>query len=419
MSEVSVWREIGGSVEKVGFLRLAEEGLTFAYDPQYAGHPVSVSLPVRWEAHGPRATENFFRGLIPEGAAYRELARTLRAGEESYLPFLERLRDESIGALLFSVDDEPPYRHAAYLEAPSDLFDDLTMRPIETAVSTLGKTRLSLTGAMAKVGLYRDRISGRWFLPVGGAPSTHIVKVANSAQFPNETVNEALCLRVAARCGLPAARAELIPMEKGAPLLAVERFDRVIDGSSRMVDGMPAPHRLHQEDFAQAISTRLKYEPTDGNYLNRIVYAARSHCANAFGEGHLLFEYTLFNYLIGNCDNHLKNYALLYDSDWAGREVAPLYDVISTVLYPEIYLEMGVSFGGDRRIDRVTREAIEGAAARCGLPKDLVWSTFEELGCTIPGALEEEADKLAHEGYPEAKSILAPILCGVEGRFRI
>lgn len=419
MSEVSVWREIGGSVEKVGFLKLADGGLAFTYEEGYEGAPISVSLPVQRTAHGPLTTGNFFRGLIPEGEAYREFARMLRASEESYLPFLERLRDESIGALLFSIDEEPPYQHPAYEEVPPDLLEKLAAHPVETAVSTLGRTRLSLTGAMAKIGLYRDCASGRWLLPTGGVPSTHIVKVANSAQFPNETVNEALCLRVAARCGLPAARVELIPVEKDAPLLAVERFDRVIDGSSRLVDGMPVPHRLHQEDFAQAISTRLKYEPTDGNYLNQIVYVARSHCANAFGEGHLLFEYTLFNYLIGNCDNHLKNYALLYDSDWAGREVAPLYDVISTVLYPEIYLEMGVSFGGDRRIDRVTRGAIEGTAARCGLPRDLVWGAFDELGRTIPGALEEEADNLAHEGYPEAKTILSPILRGVESRFRI
>lgn len=57
-------------------------------------------------------------------------------------------------------------------------------------------------------------------------------------------------------------------------------------------------------------------------------------------EASLILEYVLFDYLVGNCDNHLKNYALLYNPAWRTREVAPLYDVMSTVAYPSIYKEM-------------------------------------------------------------------------------
>ena len=340
----------------------------------------------------------------------------LHAGRDEFAPFLERLNDESVGALLFSAGDEPPYRAAAYEEAGSSFLEELAYRPLETAVRTMGATRLSLSGAMAKVGLFRDAGSGRWYFPLGGAPSTHILKAADGKRFPLETVNEALCPGAARRCGLPAASCELVDCGAGEPLLAVRRFDRVDGPGARLISGMAAPLRLHQEDFCQVESLALKYEPTDGDYLGLICRSASSHCANAFGERALLAQYTLFHYLVGNCDNHLKNYSLLYDRDWGVREVAPLYDVVSTVLYPDLYLEMGVSFGGDRRIDHATQASIDAAAKASGLPPRMVRSFLDELAQALPGALEEEADALTRQGFPAARKLLGQIAKGVGSR---
>ena len=41
----------------------------------------------------------------------------------------------------------------------------------------------------------------------------------------------------------------------------------------------------------------------------------------------------MFNYLIGNTDNHIKNLSLLYSEDLKSIRLAPAYDIVSTVIY--------------------------------------------------------------------------------------
>lgn len=419
MSELHVWRELRGEMEHVGAIGQTPEGVCFSYDRAYSGQPISISLPLQPEPFTESATANFFKGLIPEGAARTEFARMLHADKEGFAPFLEKLKDESIGALLFSIDDERPRQNASYEGVDEGFFGQFANRPLETAVATMGKTRLSLSGAMAKVGLYLDETCEQWHFPLGGAPSTHIVKAADGSLFPYETINEALCLGAARHCDFPVTDCALIDAGEKEPLLAVRRFDRVFNGTSYTAEGLPLPQRLHQEDFCQAISTPLKYEPTDANYLSLIAHVAQDHCANAFGERHMLMEYTFLHYLIGNCDNHLKNYSLLYDADWSTTEAAPLYDVVSTVMYPQIYKEMGVSFGGDRRIDHVTGEMVEAAGEKCGIPSPMALRAFDELAAALPGALEEEADSLVRQGFPAARTVFAEIIGGVRERCAI
>lgn len=418
MSRVFVWREYEGSLERVGSLANIDGDIRFSYDDSYEGQAISFSLPLAKEPASTRATACFFSALIPEGTARKEFARMLHASESEFSPFLERLNDESIGALLFSDTDEEPCRDAAYEAVESGFFDEMAVKPFETAIATMGKTRLSLSGAMAKVGLYKSEENGAWFYPLNGAASTHIVKAANSEQFPLETINEALCLGVAGRVGLPAAECSLLPVNAGEPLLAVRRYDRGFSNASREVSGMASPCRLHQEDFSQAAGVALKYEPTDGNYLSLIASVAGAACANGFGEANLVFEYTLFDYLMGNCDNHLKNYALLYDASWSTREVAPIYDVVSTVEYPSVYLEMGISFGGNRRIDQVSRFAIEQSAKMCGLPPKMASNALVELHDALAAAVASEADCIRQQGFLQVDPLAKAMLVGIDQRFK-
>ena len=416
MNAIDVWREFQGDVQHVGTIGNVDDEIRFSYDADYSEEPISVSLPLSSLPHSARATSCFFSGLIPEGAARKAFSRILHAGEEEFLPYLQYLNNESLGALLFSIGDEVPYSQPSYRPVENGYLDEFAQKPLETAVQTMSKTRLSLTGAMAKIGLYLDKETDKWFFPLGGAPSTHIVKAANASQFPLETINEALCLGVARRCDFPAAECFLIRVEGEEPLLAAQRFDRIVSDSSREIDGMPAPMRIHQEDFCQATSNHLKYEPTGGSYLSLLSSTARRNCQNAFGESSLLVEYVLFDYLIGNCDNHLKNFALLYNRSWDNREAAPLYDVVSTVAYPNIYLEMGVSFGGDRRIDHVSRPLFEQAMHGSGIALKLALQNLQSLAEAIPQAIRDEAEAISEKGFPQVKTLAGPLVEGVINR---
>ena len=65
------------------------------------------------------------------------------------------------------------------------------------------------------------------------------------------------------------------------------------------------------------------------------------------------------------------------------KSLAPLYDVTSTTVYPEVDREMGVSFGGSRRVDQVTRSEVAATAKACGVGEK---RGLMELDETIEGS---------------------------------
>lgn len=106
------------------------------------------------------------------------------------------------------------------------------------------RSAFRFAGAQAKTALYRDPDGGRWGIPKGTIPTTHILK-PNRGEFAAFEINEHFCLRLAARLGLKTAHSWTETIGK-TPVLIIERYDRArIDG--RLV-------RIHQEDTCQALS---------------------------------------------------------------------------------------------------------------------------------------------------------------------
>jgi len=92
-------------------------------------------------------------------------------------------------------------------------------------------SRLSLAGAQSKTGWFLPRGkdakkagSGDWMLPLGSAPSTHIVKIA-STKHPDLPFNELICMTAASAAGLEIARSEASDTIPGA--FFSERYDRI------------------------------------------------------------------------------------------------------------------------------------------------------------------------------------------------
>jgi serine/threonine-protein kinase HipA len=94
---------------------------------------------------------------------------------------------------------------------------------------------------------------------------------------------------------------------------------------------MEMPIRLHQEDFCQALGLPLflKYEPTDGHYASLIAHTLDEVSADPIADKIEFFRRLIFDYYIGNCDNHLKNRSILWTPDLQSCRLAPLYDLTS------------------------------------------------------------------------------------------
>ena len=97
-------------------------------------------------------------------------------------------------------------------------------------------------------------------------------------------------------------------------LFATERYDRKILDTSKELMGKKVPLRLHQEDFAQAlgITASRKYEKNGKDYLADAFELIKNYSSNPIEDQIRLWDLCIFNYLIGNTDNHVKNIALLY-----------------------------------------------------------------------------------------------------------
>lgn len=397
-----VYREYFGRFEEVGHLTPTNEGVVFAYSESYlqneTAHAISQVLPLRAEAFTVHETESFFNGILPEGTMRRNLSRVFHVDANDVNVFLSRLNNESAGALVFKREGEVPDEDRGYIPLEEGDLDRFAQSPKEFSLQAASRSRLSLAGAQMKIGLFFDDRSNAWSYPQGAAPSSHIIK-ASDGSFPGQTINEAICMEVARGLGFETATCHLIPLEKQEPLIAIKRFDRIDAGDKFL-------HRLHQEDFLQALPEFFdKYEPTDGNYAHHCARVINARSQNPVGDKRFLFSRLLFDWAIGNVDNHLKNHSMLWNEDWSVQELSPLYDVTCTTIYTELAKEMGVSFGRSRRIDEVTREDIMSTAKLCGVGEKFAIIELQSLLEEFPAALEKAVAAIGEQGFTQAESI--------------
>lgn len=348
------------------------------------GLALSASLPVRRAPYPSDRTAPYLDRLLPEGAARSLLEREFRVPRGDTFHLLEALGRDCAGAVVIvDVDDTPPGQAGEPLTLTDD---DVAARIDDLPVHPLGvdeRVRLSLAGMQAKL-LVTELASGTFALPVGGAPSTHIIKPAIEG-FDGVCANEAWCLALARHAGLPAASAGLRGFgDRDA--LVVTRYDRVRDG--RVL------RRVHQEDACQALGAPLpaKYEADDGGpTLRRVAGLVRRLAADPVGQVERLAAYVAFTAAIGNADFHGRNISLLYGGD--GPRLAPLYDAICTVVYDSVTPTLAMRIGGAEEVDAVTSEDVVTEVTGWGLSRsratDLASTTLERLGPAIAAATAE------------------------------
>jgi serine/threonine-protein kinase HipA len=98
-----------------------------------------------------------------------------------------------------------------------------------------------------------------------------------------------------------------------------------------------------------------------------------------------LLQATVVNVLCGNGDAHAKNLSLLHQGN--GRvTLAPLYDLLNTVVYGDDTLAMYVD--DVRRLDRVTRERLLNEATSWGISVAAAKETIEDLLHRAPDAAD-------------------------------
>jgi len=316
----------------VGTLERADDNsMRFEYRRdwvQAAGaFPISLSLPFDG-SYTDRASHSYFANLLPEGNVREQICRALGISPSNDFELLKAIGGECAGAL-----------------------DKL---PVHVA-------------------------EGRVLIPVAGSPSTHILKFA-SPFYSHLPENETFMALLAKSVGLPVVDVQLRATLK-ARIAVIARYDRVLR------DGVY--HRLHQEDFCQAlgISPSNKYEKEGGPSLKQCAEVIRRFAAFPIVDLNKLLQWALFNGLTGNADSHGKNLSLLYDPSGA-PSITPFYDLVCTRNYKNLSRTLAMEMGGTSDPELVGSRHLEALVSDLKLRPKLVLGVADTLLEQIAGALD-------------------------------
>ena len=215
---------------------------TLHYDPAWTrseqGRPLSLSLPFmpgNLPHRGPHVRA-WFENLLPDSRDIRErMVRHYRAGSAGAFDLLSEAGRDCAGALqILPMGETSP----GVAPLTADSLTDTEVAALLRATTTpqvIGLARddtdlrISIAGAQEKTALLQR--DGRWYLPRGATPTTHILKLplgligGMKLDMRHSVENEWLCAQILAAYGLPVASCAPVTFED-LKVLAVERFDR-------------------------------------------------------------------------------------------------------------------------------------------------------------------------------------------------
>lgn len=411
--------------EKVGTVtRTANGRLEFSYDTSWlkssSGRPLSLSMPLTEEVYTDERVENYLDNLLPDSQPIRNrIQQHFGAASNQEFNLLWHVGRDCVGALQLMPENQQVDIRKIEAEPLSDAGIATILKSYRTMPLGMREDkdfRISVAGAQEKTALLK--LAGKWHLPLGTTPTSHIFKlpighIEHSGMDLSDSVeNEWLCHAVLKAFGLPVASAEMRTFD-GTKALVVERFDR------RWARDKSWLIRLPQEDMCQALNVPpvLKYE-TDGGPGFSPIMELLFGATDSLADRRLFMTANLIFWLLGAIDGHAKNFSIFL-LPGGGFKLTPFYDVISAfplVAKKELEqrrLKMAMGLTGKNRHDEWHmmhyRHWLSTAKA-CRFPTD----EMEKIIAETLDCMDQVIDKVSGEIpalFPDA--VASPILAGM------
>ncbi|EHR01126.1 type II toxin-antitoxin system HipA family toxin [Bradyrhizobium sp. WSM471] len=386
---------------EIGRVRNDARGrLTFVYDKDWrqaeGAYPLSLSMPLAAEEHGPSAVQAFLWGLLPDNEHVLERwARRFQVSARNVFALISHVGEDCAGAIQFVTPDR--------LESLRSGADDKVEWLDETAIAKRLQTlredhaawrlprdtgQFSLAGAQPKTALLLQK--SKWGIPSGRIPTTHILKPP-TGHFDGHAENEHICLILARNLGLPVADTQVMHFGKEIAIV-IERYDRQFSGNEIV--------RVHQEDICQALGilpTR-KYQNDGGPSPANVIELLRTYSTDRVADVDTFVDALGFNWLIAGTDAHAKNYSLLLAGGPHVR-LAPLYDIASILPYDDVDLQkikLAMKIGGDYKLSQISLRDWQKFARETRLDADKVIAGLLSMAEQLPdivAAVRKQAQK--------------------------
>ena|SRR5258706_11351874 len=331
-----------------GQLDIIEDGRNshaiFQYGHRYLQRPDRVAVdPAALPLPDPGAADQTFRtaqgfalfngirDAAPDGWGRYLIAKAAGADPMEEFDYLIASGDHRVGALAFGPDPiNGPRRIAPW--------GDDAMEGEQLDLAAL------LEAAERVQSVERLDPNLRQFLEAGSSLGGARPKAATTrngtpwiAKFPAKDDSYPVCrvehaaMTLAAECGLNVPQLALEQV-LGRDVYLIERFDRFMQGG-----------RLQRKSFASALTMLEAQEIAAYHYSYRdLAEIIRQHGTKPTQDLRELFRRMVFNILVSNDDDHLRNHAFLFDGK--GWRLSPLYDVVPrprTGPHPNLILGVG------------------------------------------------------------------------------
>ena len=391
---------------EMGLVTYRNGRLSFVYDESWRqdpnSYPLSLSMPLASAEHGHAKVEAFLWGLLPDNDRVLEnWGRRFQVSPKNAFRLIGYVGEDCAGAVQFIrperlevLRSEPAAREITWL-TEDDVAERLRLlRADHSAWRTAADTgQFSLAGAQPKTALLLH--DGRWGVPSGRTPTTHILKPP-TGEWDGHAENEHLCLRLARACGLAVPNSSVSRFGEEVAIV-IERYDR-IDNSGKRI-------RVHQEDMCQAVAIHpsRKYENEGGPGVRGITNLLRQHSSRPEEDVQTFLDAIAFNWLIAGTDGHSKNYAVLLGGQGAVR-LAPFYDLASVLPYGSINIhkaKLAMKIGGEYRLRNIGLRQWQKLAAEVRVDARSLIARIHAMAAATPDLVatiqrEVEAEGLAH-----------------------
>lgn len=406
--------------ERVGvFTKLTNGAHQFLYDKEWIeskkGRPLSLSLPLQYQAHTSSCVLNYFDNLLPDLNEVRDrIVARYQADSRLAFDLLKQVGKDCVGAIsLHATEGTPNPKKLDYEVLTSEhLGKVLAAYKADLPLGMLREDhdfRISVAGVQEKTALLKK--GEQWCIPKGATPTTHIIKLPiGEIKQPNAILdmtdsveNEYLCILLAKELGFSVPHAEIIHCED-TKAIAIERFDRRWGKDNSWLI------RLPQEDMCQAFGkpSAIKYESDGGPGIAEIMDLLLGS-SNALADREAFMRFQVFQWIIGATDGHAKNFSLFLEPSGTYR-LTPFYDILSA--YPilggkglnvrSLKLAMGLkaSKGKKYQLDKIYARHFIDTAKSVGFPLDKMNVILDDFIEKLPTAIEAVSQQLP-EGFPE------------------
>jgi serine/threonine-protein kinase HipA len=223
-------------------------------------------------------------------------------------------------------------------------------------------TKMSIQGVQPKLSVRLNVSAG--IFEIADQGGTFIIKPQNDL-YEELPENEDLTMRLAALAGIEIPLHGIIYSKDGSRSYFIKRFDR-----------LPKKKRVAVEDFAQL--TGQTRETKYSSSMEKVAGVLDQFCTFPLIEKQKLFRLTIFNFLCGNEDMHLKNFSLIRRNGKV--EISPSYDLLNTTItMPNPQEEFALTLAG--RKSKITKENLIDyfGSERLGLTSIIIEKTLQEI----------------------------------------